>query len=162
MRPTRSWSRVATMGVELPAEQVPRLQKQTIRTCRAAGKPVVVATQMLESMITSPVPTRAEASDVANAVYDGADAVMLSADFASGHCPGEVVAIMDRIIAEMESDPDHRSAIDASDIAPQAAVADAICLALQQTTNLMPVAANSVPFDSPVVAGGTMGLPCSA
>jgi len=102
------------LGVEMPAEQVPAIQKRIVRVCREMGKPVVVATQMLESMIDSPVPTRAEASDVATAVYDGADAVMLSAESASGKYPIEAVAMMNRIIAQVETDPLYRQVINAS------------------------------------------------
>jgi len=93
------------MGVEMPVELVPQIQKRIVRTCRIMGKPVIVATQMLESMITAPTPTRAECSDVATAVYDGADAVMLSAESAAGKYPIEAVQMMDQIVFATENDP---------------------------------------------------------
>lgn len=125
------------LGVELPPEQVPELQRRIVRTCRALGKPVVVATQMLESMIHSPVPTRAEASDVATAIYEGVDGVMLSAESAAGHFPVEAVAMMERIISRVEQDPAYREGIEASHTAAGATTADAICCALRRIVGLM-------------------------
>jgi pyruvate kinase len=120
------------LGVELPAERVPAIQKRIVRVCRDMGKPVVVATQMLESMVDSPVPTRAEASDVATAIYDGADAVMLSAESASGKYPLEAVSMMSRIIEQVEADPAYRQVINASHPPErQADVADAVCSAMR-------------------------------
>jgi len=120
------------LGVELPLERVPSLQKQMTRMARRAGKPVVVATQMLESMIQSPVPTRAEVSDVATAVYEGADAIMLSAESAAGKFPVEAVSTMNRIGEEVERDPTYRSVIMAQRPAPEATPGDAIADAARQ------------------------------
>ncbi|PZX28172.1 PYRUVATE KINASE; tartrate degradation [Cupriavidus phytorum] len=129
------------LGVEMPAEQVPSLQKKIVRACRKAGKPVIVATQMLESMISSPVPTRAEASDVATAIYDGVDAVMLSAESASGRFPVEAVRMMDSIITRTESDPLYHDAIQASHTPPRAESADAIGYAVRHIAGLLKVPA---------------------
>ncbi|HSV68694.1 MAG TPA: pyruvate kinase [Methylibium sp.] len=129
------------LGVELPAEQVPAIQKRIVRVCRALGKPVIVATQMLESMVAAPVPTRAEASDVATAIYDGADAVMLSAESASGGYPVESVRMMDRIIVQTETDPHYRRAIDASRSEARPEAADAIGAALRLVAGLLQAAA---------------------
>lgn len=125
--------------MELPPELVPGLQKRIVRRCRDLGKPVVVATQML-NMISAPAPTRAEASDVATAVYDGADAVMLSAESASGDYPVEAVAIMDRIIGSVEQDDLYRFYIDAYHARAERTSADAITLAAQQVAHTMQAA----------------------
>src|SRR5688572_20901512 len=117
------------LGVEMPLEKVPGLQKRITRAARRLGKPVVVATQMLESMITTPVPTRAEVSDVATAVFEGADAVMLSAESASGKFPAESVATMNRIAEEVERDALHRTIINAQRSEPEQTGADAIAAA---------------------------------
>ncbi|MDO1582002.1 pyruvate kinase [Rhizobium oryzicola] len=120
------------LGVEMPLEAVPGLQKQLTRACRRAGKPVVVATQMLESMITAPVPTRAEVSDVATAVFEGADAIMLSAESASGQYPVEAVSTMASIATTVEQDPYYSNIIYAQRPQPEATGADAISLAARQ------------------------------
>jgi len=120
------------LGVELPVQNVPPIQKRLVRACRAAAKPVIVATQMLESMIESPMPTRAEVSDVAVAIYEGADAVMLSAESAAGNYPIEAVTTMDSVAVEVESDPTYREIIEASRAGKKETVADAIVSAARE------------------------------
>jgi pyruvate kinase len=129
------------LGVELPLETVPGLQKKMIRMARRFGKPVVVATQMLESMITSPVPTRAEVSDVSIAVFEGADAVMLSAESASGDYPVEAVTMMNRVAVAVENDTNYRGIIRAQATEPEATAADAISAATRQVAETLDLAA---------------------
>jgi pyruvate kinase len=129
------------LGVEMPPEAVPPLQKRILAACRVLGRPAIVATQMLESMVHSPTPTRAEASDVATAVYDGTDAVMLSAESASGDYPVEAVTIMDRILKSVEADPLYRRLMDASRREPEATTADAISAAARQCAHTLSAAA---------------------
>jgi len=120
------------LGVELPVQNVPPIQKRLVRACRAAAKPVIVATQMLESMIESPMPTRAEVSDVATAIYEGADAIMLSAESAAGQYPVDAVTTMDNVAREVESDPTYREVMNASRSGAKQTVADAIVSAARE------------------------------
>jgi len=129
------------LGVELPPYSVPPLQKRIVETARRLGKPVVVATQMLESMIKSPSPTRAEVSDVATAVYDGADAVMLSAETAAGNWPEQAVAMMNSIADSVERDPGYLGRLRYTETAPDATVADALAEASQQITTTVSASA---------------------
>ena len=120
------------LGVELPVQNVPPIQKRLVRRCRAAAKPVIVATQMLESMVESPMPTRAEVSDVATAIYEGADATMLSAESAAGQYPVEAVTTMDNVAREVENDPTYTQIIEASRRAERTTVADGIVAAARE------------------------------
>jgi pyruvate kinase len=129
------------LGVEMPLEKVPGVQKLMTRTGRRTGKPVVVATQMLESMISSPVPTRAEVSDVSTAIFEGADAIMLSAESASGQYPIEAVTTMNRIAEEVEGDALYRTIIDAQRSEPEATGADAIAAAARQIAETLELSA---------------------
>lgn len=125
------------LGVEIPPEEVPGRQKELVRACRLAGKPVVIATQMLESMMSAPTPTRAEASDIATAIYDGADAVMLSGETAAGQYPIEAVSIMDRIIRQTESHKDYRPIITALEPAVEPTIQHAVSAAAADTAELI-------------------------
>src|SRR5690606_34712727 len=129
------------LGVELPLEKVPGTQKQITRAARRACKPVAVATQMLESLIPSPAPTRAEVSDVSIAVFEAADAIMLSAESAAGQYPVEAVATMNRIAEEVERDPTYRGVIQAQRADPEATGADAIAAAARQIAETLDLSA---------------------
>jgi pyruvate kinase len=129
------------LGVEMQPEEIPPVQRRMIKLSREYGKPVVVATQMLESMIHTPTPTRAEASDVATAIYEGADAVMLSAESASGKFPVEAVTMMSRIVAQVEKDPEYKRLIETSRPTPRGTIADAICASLGTVASVLPLAA---------------------
>jgi pyruvate kinase len=129
------------LGVELPVHQVPPIQKRLTRACRAAGKPVIVATQMLESMITAPVPTRAEVSDVATAIYEGVDAVMLSAESAAGEYPVQAVTTMNNVAEAVEHDEIYRQVLEAQRTAARSGVSDAITVAAREVAETTQVKA---------------------
>ncbi len=129
------------LGVELPVYSVPPIQKRLTRACRAAGKPVIVATQMMESMISSPVPTRAEVSDVATAIYEGADAIMLSAESAAGDYPIEAVTMMNNVAEAVEKDDIYRQVIEAQRSAGRSGVSDAITVAAREVAETTKVKA---------------------
>ncbi|QIK41765.1 pyruvate kinase [Pontivivens nitratireducens] len=129
------------LGVELPVQAVPPIQKKLIRKCRELGKPVIVATQMMESMISAPVPTRAEVSDVAHAIYEGADAVMLSAESAAGDYPVEAVQTMNNVAVEVEQDEVYRQIIEASRTRASRGMADAITTAAREVAETIEVKA---------------------
>lgn len=141
------------LGVEMPLETVPGLQKRIVRACRRAGKPVVVATQMLESMISAAVPTRAEVSDVATAVFEGADAVMLSAESAAGDYPVEAVSMMNSIAEKVEQEESYDGIIHAQRFEPESTGADAISAAARQIAETLELSAVVC-----YTASGTTGL----
>ena len=128
------------LGVEVPAENVPRIQKNIVRICRQLGRPVVVATQMLESMRFAPAPTRAEVTDVAHAVAEGADALMLSAETASGDYPLEAASMMSKIIRQVESGPDYSAQLDVHRPSAEATLSDAISCAIRRISGILPIA----------------------
>ncbi|MEM9780385.1 MAG: pyruvate kinase, partial [Pseudomonadota bacterium] len=129
------------LGVELPVHDLPPIQKSLVRRCRRVGKPVIVATQMMESMISSPVPTRAEVSDVAQAIYEGADAVMLSAESAAGDYPIEAVTTMSNVAISVEHDDTYRQVIDASRTPSKQSVGEAITAAAREVAETTEVKA---------------------
>jgi pyruvate kinase len=129
------------LGVELPVQNVPPIQKRLVRRARAAAKPVIVATQMLESMIESPMPTRAEVSDVATAIYEGADAVMLSAESAAGQYPVEAVMTMNNVAIEVENDPTYIEILDSSRKVTHRTIADGIVAAARELAEKTDIAA---------------------
>jgi len=129
------------LGVEMPVQAIPPIQKRLVMACRHVAKPVIVATQMLDSMVDSPMPTRAEVSDVATAIYEGADAVMLSAESAAGNFPIDAVKTMDNIAIEIENDPAYRELIDSTRSGQRKTVADAITVAAREIAETTEVTA---------------------